>query len=124
MILVDTSIWIDHFRNSDDELVSLLNSGSVLIHPFIVGELALGNLKQRDSILGSLCDLPRINIATNEEVLGFIGRTSLHGMGIGFIDAHLLASTLLTPSSVIWTRDKRLHAAAVRLGIGKPEHAS
>lgn len=117
MILVDTSVWIDHLRASDERLVRLLGEGQVLAHPFVIGELALGNLRNRDAVLGALQDLPQAGVATESEVLGFIGGKGLFGLGIGYIDAHLLAATLLTPGSMLWTRNKRLLAASAQLGI-------
>ena len=117
MILVDTSVWIDHLRHGESALTNLLNAGEVVIHPFVIGELALGNLRQRDIILDTLNNMPRAKIATNEEVLTFINQSKLYGLGIGYIDAHLLASVRLTPATLIWTRDKRLCAAADQLGI-------
>ena len=117
MILVDTSVWIDHLRYGDSTLANLLNTGRVLAHPFVIGELALGNLQQRDVILNTLNDMPRAKIATDEEVLAFINQNKLYGLGIGYIDAHLLTSVRLTPGSLLWTQDKRLCAAANRLGL-------
>ncbi len=117
MILVDTSVWIDHFRRNDPSLAVLLEGGRVLTHPFVIGELALGALKQRNVILNALQDLPRANIATDDEALSFIARHSLFGQGVGYIDAHLLASARLTPGASLWTRDKRLRALAERLSI-------
>lgn len=117
MILVDTSIWIDHFRSGDERLVRLLNDGKVLAHPFITGELALGNLGNRQAVLISLQNLPQTTVATEAEVLRFIEEKHLFGMGIGYIDAHLLAAVLLTPGSALWTRDKRLTSASKLLGI-------
>lgn len=117
MILVDTSIWIDHLRASDERLARLLDAGQVLAHPFVIGELALGNLRNRDAVLGALQDLPQVNVATESEVLRFIEQKGLFGLGIGYIDAHLLAAVLLTPGSLLWTRDKRLLAASAQLGI-------
>ena len=117
MILVDTSVWVDHLRVGDTILESLLESGRVLVHPFVVGELALGKLQHRQTILVSLQDLPRANAATDQEVLHFIERHALAGLGIGYVDVHLLASTQLTPGSSLWTRDKRLSAVAERLGL-------
>ncbi len=117
MILVDTSIWIDHLRASDERLTQLLEAGQVLAHPFVIGELALGNLRHRDTVLGALQDMPQAAVATEPEVLHFIGEKGLFGLGIGYIDAHLLAAVRLTPGSLLWTRDKRLLAASVQLGI-------
>jgi predicted nucleic acid-binding protein len=104
-------------RAGDDNLASLLDSGRILAHPFIIGELALGNLRQRQTILAFLQDLPRANVATDQEVMHFIEQHALAGLGIGYIDAHLLASTQLTAGSSLWTRDKRLLRAAERLGL-------
>ena len=117
MILVDTSVWVDHLRVGDEVLTGLLETGRVLVHPFVVGELALGNLRQRHVILGYLQDLPQVEVATNGEVLQFIERHDLAGLGIGYVDVHLLASTQLTSGSSLWTRDKRLSAVADQLGL-------
>jgi predicted nucleic acid-binding protein len=117
VILVDTSVWIDHLRYGDSSLVNILNTGQVLAHPFVIGELALGSLRQRDVILETLNNLPRTKIATDEEVLTFINLSKLYGLGIGYIDAHLLASVRLTSGTLLWTRDKRLRAAANQLGL-------
>lgn len=117
MILVDTSIWIDHLRARDDRLAQLLEAGRVLAHPFVTGELALGNLRNRDAVLGALLDLPQAGVATEPEVLRFVSEKGLFGLGIGYIDAHLLAAVLLTPGSRLWTRDQRLLAASSRLGV-------
>ncbi len=117
MILVDTSVWLDHLRLGDSFLVNLLNTGRVLAHPFVIGELALGNLQQREVILDALSNLSCANIAADAEVLAFINQSRLYGAGIGYIDAHLLASVRLTPGTLLWTRDKRLRAAAVQHGL-------
>ena len=117
MILVDTSVWIDHLRYGDSSLVNLLNTGQVLAHPFVIGEIALGSLRQREVILDTLNNLPRAKIATDEEVLAFINQSKLYGLGVGYIDAHLLASVRLTLGTLLWTRDKRLCAAANQLGL-------
>ena len=109
MILADTSIWIDHFRQGDAVLAKLLQARAIVMHPFIIGELALGNLRQRDDILNDLQDLPRAKVATDAEVLHFIAQHALFGLRIGYIDAHLLAAARLTPDCLLWTRDKRLH---------------
>lgn len=117
MILVDTSVWIDHLRAGDAVLAELLDDGQVLSHPFVVGELALGNLHQRESVLADLLELPRAFVASDNEVLHFIQREGLFGIGIGYLDAHLLAATRLTQGASLWTRDKRLSAAAERLSL-------
>lgn len=116
MILADSSVWIDHLRRSNAVLTDLLNGGGVLAHPFVIGELALGSLHQRDVILSSLRGLPMATIAEDAEVAGFIEQHRLFGLGIGYIDAHLLASVRLTPGAALWTRDRRLHEVASRLG--------
>lgn len=123
MILVDTSVWIDHFRQADHELVGLLNDCRVLGHPFVIGELALGNLRNRDTVLDALQGLPKVSVATDDEVLLFIRENGLGGLGIGYVDAHLLAAVRLFPGAALWTRDKRLLAAARSLGLAAPtEH--
>ncbi len=117
MILADTSVWIDHLRSGDKALAGLLDAGMVLAHPFVIGELALGNLRQREIVLNALVDLPVAGVATDAEVLHFIERHALSGRGIGYIDAHLLAAVKLTAGTELWTHDKKLHAAAVQLGL-------
>ncbi|MDR3509692.1 MAG: PIN domain-containing protein [Caulobacteraceae bacterium] len=117
MILVDTSVWVNHLRTGDTALVGLLNSGRVLIHPMVIGEIALGNLKGRDTILGALSNLPRTQAATDDEVLGFIEQEGLHGLGIGYVDAHLLAAVRLTPGAALWTYDRRLDNLARRMSL-------
>ena len=117
MILVDTSVWVDHLRKGDQVIGRLLFAGRVLAHPFIVGELSLGVLRQREAVLGALMDLPQATIATEEEVFRFIEANGLPGSGIGYVDAHLLAATRLTPGAALWTRDKRLSEVAERLGL-------
>ena len=117
MILVDTSIWIDHLRARDDALTAALDHGRVLTHRFVIGELALGNLRQRQIILAALDDLPEAIMATDGEVRLFIDTHQLAGRGIGYVDVHLLAATRLTPDARLWTRDKRLRHIAEELGI-------
>ena len=117
MILVDTSVWVDHLRQGDSVLAGLLNTQKVLTHPFVVGELALGFLRQRAIVLGALRNLPQATTASDDEVLDFIDSRALAGQGIGYSDVHLLASVALTPGSLLWTRDKNLRAAAARLGL-------
>lgn len=122
MILVDTSVWINHLRNNDPHLVRLLTENSVLSHPFVRGELALGNLRQREAILTALDDLPQAPVAFTDEVNVFIEQHALYGLGIGLIDAHLLASTRLSGNTRLWTQDERLLAAALRLNLAAPVH--
>ena len=117
MILVDTSVWVDHLRATDETLAGLLDAGMVLAHPFIIGELALGTLSQRQTVLTALSDLPQAIVATDQEALHFIDRHTLFGRGVGYIDIHLLAAARLTPGTTLWTRDKRLHAVALQLGL-------
>lgn len=117
MILVDTSVWIDHLRSGDEDLTTLLNRSQVLVHPFVLGELACGNLANRDEVLGLLKDLPRSPVATDNEVLIYIEQQTLMGRGIGYMDAHLLAAVALEGTARLWTRDKRLHAVADALSL-------
>ena len=117
MILVDTSVWIDHLRQGDAGLVAALESGGVLVHPFVIDELACGNLQHRAEVLGLLRGLPHAPVASAEEALGFIERQSLMGRGIGYVDVHLLASVALIGTARLWTRDIRLTAVASDLAL-------
>jgi predicted nucleic acid-binding protein len=117
VILVDSSVWVDHLRSGDATLARLLGDGRVIAHPFVVGELALGSLRQRELILTALQDLPQAVVASDIEVLRFINQQALYGLGIGYVDAHLLASVRLTAGGSLWTRDKRLQSVADRLGV-------
>ena len=117
MVLVDTSVWIDHLRSNEPELVKLLESNRVLGHPFVRGELALGNLSKRQMILKALDNLPQTPVAFNDEMNVFIENHALFGLGIGFIDAHLLASTRLAVNTKLWTRDKRLLTTASKFDL-------
>lgn len=117
MILVDTSIWIDHLRAGSPPLTSLLETGIVVCHPFVIGELACGSLSNRSEILNLLQSLPQLPTATNDETLFFIEQHSLMGRGIGYIDIHLLASTAIRAAR-LWTRDKRLMNIAENMGLG------
>lgn len=117
MILADTSVWVDHFRAGNSELrVQLLNR-NIVMHPFIVAELALGSLPKRTATLGYLEQLPSITVARLDEVRQMIEVHRLSSRGIGLIDAHLIASVFLTPSTLLWTRDKRLSGIAKALRI-------
>lgn len=118
MILVDTSVWIDHINASDPLLVSLLAEERVLAHSFVIGEISLGSLRNREVVLGALLDLPRAPIATPEETFYLIEREGLFNRGIGYIDTSLLASARLQPGVTIWTRDKRLKKVADELNLG------
>ena len=115
MILVDTSVWIDHLRKGLPALAAALEEGRVMMHPFVLGELACGNLRNREEVLQLLSDLPAAPTVTEREVLGFIDRRALMGRGIGYIDVHLLASAALAGAAGLWTRDKRLAAVAADL---------
>lgn len=117
MILVDTSVWVDHLRGEEPHLVSLLSENKVLGHPMVIGELACGNLRNRDELLQGLKGLPSIPSASHDEVLYLIEERRLMGRGIGFIDAHLLAATVLASSAKLWTKDMRLLKVAVALRL-------
>lgn len=117
MILVDTSVWIDHLRTGSDLLARLLNAGRVLTHPFVIGELALGEMRQRETVLDALSNLPRAELATDVEVLNLIIGQAVFGRGIGYVDVHLVASVRLTAGAALWTRDKRLQSVAEELGL-------
>jgi predicted nucleic acid-binding protein len=117
MILADSSIWVDHLRRKDAAMEAQLGERSIVIHPFIVGEVALGHLERRAEVLLRLHWLPRVTIADASEVIRFVDRHKLFGTGIGYVDAHLLVSCRLTPDTLLWTRDKRLHAVAARLAL-------
>ena len=114
VVLADTSVWVDHFRNGNRKLAGLLNNDTIACHPFIIGELACGNLKNRNEILTLLHSLEMINTAENAEVLHFIEKHGLMGKGLGLIDMHLLSSALIG-NALLWTLDKKLHNEAKRL---------
>lgn len=117
MILVDTSVWVDHLRAGAPELAHALEAGLVYCHPFVIGELACGNLRNRREVLELLSNLPGLPVATDQETLEFIERRGLMGRGIGYIDVHLLASVVLEPPARLWTLDRRLAAVASELGV-------
>ena len=116
MVLLDTSVWVDHLRQSDRLVVQLLESGQAAVHSFVVGELACGNLGSRNQVIDLLLALPRIETATEDEVLYFIERRKLMGRGVGYVDAHLLAATAIG-GALLWTRDNRLRDVAGELGV-------
>ncbi len=116
MILVDTSIWVDHFRKGSDKLASLLQSVEVATHPFVIGELSCGHLKNRGAILELLAELPQVTLAEHEEVLKLVESRKLMGTGIGWRDAHLLASALLS-GTPLWTADTKLRSLSAMIGV-------
>lgn len=116
MILLDTSVWVDHLRRGDPLVVRVLESGQAAVHAFVIGELACGNLKSRARVIDLLQALPRLAMATDDEVLYFIERHKLMGRGIGYVDAHLLAAAAIG-GSLLWTMDKRLREIATELGV-------
>ena len=116
MVLVDTNIWINHFRKTNSVLVDLLNQWSVACHPFIIGEMACGNLKNRKEILSLFQALPSTIVVEDDEILEFVESRKLMGKGLGLVDIHILASAVLS-GVVLWTGDKRLAQAAEDLGV-------
>lgn len=116
MVLVDTSIWVEHLRAGHRELAALLNKGAVIIHPFIIGELGLGARKERKTILELLGELPHAPLAEHEEVMTLIHSRRLMGSGIGWVDTHLIASALIA-GVPLWTADRKLRLVTVALGI-------
>jgi predicted nucleic acid-binding protein len=124
VILVDTGVWIDHFRRGDQLLSGMLERGDVLGHPWVTGELALGNLQRREDTLHLIGQLPQAVLATPAETLEFIERHELAGVGVGYVDAQLLAATRLTDNARIWTRDRRLREAAERVSVAFDDRLS
>ncbi|MEE9924619.1 MAG: type II toxin-antitoxin system VapC family toxin [Brucella anthropi] len=125
MILADTSIWIDHFRRGDNDLVKIIGNDLLLCHPAVIGELALGSLRDRTAVLTFLRAQRETIVATHDEVMTLIEKHSVFSMGIGYTDAHLLASVLLDQRTSLWTRDKRLKLAALKAGAAlyEPFHS-
>lgn len=117
MILADTSVWVDHLRRGDEPLRRLLEAGEILSHPFVIGEVAMGNLPQRAAFIAALRELPRAVVATDDEAMVLMERERLYALGIGYVDLHLLAAARLTTDATFWTRDRRLAAIAERLGV-------
>ena len=117
MILVDTSVWVDHLRSGEHHLAELLLSARVLVHPHVIGEIALGSLRDRANVLGLLRNLPRAQVSKDEDVLDLINLGQLFSCGIGYTDAHLLASVRAVPGTWLWTRDKRLFALAAEMAL-------
>ena len=117
LVLADSSIWIDHINKGDALLAELLKQKRVVLHPMVLGEIAMGSLRQRKIILEELRQLPIVSSASNAEVMAMVEWHQLHNKGVGFVDAHLLASVHLIQNARLLTRDKRLHAQALRLGV-------
>jgi len=117
LILADTSIWIDHLRSGNKEMRRHLDQGQIVIHPFIIAELALGSLKERTKTLALLDFLPQVEVARTSELRLMIESRRLYNLGIGLTDAHLIASVFIDSPTLLWTKDKRLRKAAEGLGI-------
>jgi hypothetical protein len=121
-VLADTSIWIDHFRRGDRQLAQFLDRGEVVMHAFVIGELALGSVSKSTAMMDDLHDLPKAAVANTDEILKFITERKLSGSGIGYVDAHLLAAAALGPETLVWTRDKRLKSVARSLSLAADIH--
>ena len=117
MIVVDSSVWIDHHHHGIDQLTELMAFRAALMHPFVLGEIALGTIRSRQAFLEDASDLPLPPIAEPREVLNLIRSAELYGTGIGYVDAHLVAATMLITNGALWTTDRRLHGVAERLDI-------
>jgi hypothetical protein len=117
LILADTSVWIDHLRRGDQTLSSFLTAGQILGHPAVAGEIGLGSIANREELLDLLSNLPQAVQATHVEVMAYLDAHQLFGLGVGYVDLHLLAATALTSAAELWTRDKRLRAVAANLGL-------
>lgn len=124
LVLVDTSVWVDHFRRGQPVLVRLLNADRVLSHPWVLGEVACGTPPHRQQTLDDLAALRRVQVANPEEIMSFVEREQLFGLGCGLVDVGLLASTLITASATLWTLDRRLSALAERFGVAYSAHAA
>jgi hypothetical protein len=117
VILADTSVWVAHLRRADAILIRLLDEGQVLTHPFVIGEVAMGNLPRRRLFLDEMRRLPHALVASDSEAMSLMEHEHLYGRGIGFADLHLLAATRLTPQTALWSRDRRLRTIAEELGL-------
>jgi predicted nucleic acid-binding protein len=121
LILADTSVWIDHLHREIGALSAHLRDRQIITHPFVIGELAVGHLSQRQAVLSDLTELASTTTAADVEVMFLLERHRLFGSGISYIDAHLLTATLITPGVRLWTRDRHLKAAALSLGVAADE---
>lgn len=117
MILADTSVWVDHFRSGDKDLQNALNQGQIVIHSWIIAELALGSLRERAKTLAMLDLLPQVRVAQMSELRVMIEARRLYSVGIGLTDSQLIASVFLNPPTLLWTRDKPLRRVANAIGI-------
>lgn len=117
MLLVDTSVWIDHLRSSEHALTQALELDDVSTHPFIVQELGLGSIRNRDILVDALERLSQVKTLTHDELMTFVDSNKLWGKGLSMVDAHLLGSATITPNTTLWTRDKRLKSTATKLGV-------
>lgn len=117
MILADSAVWIDHLRRPNGDFAALLDAEMIVGHPFVTGEIALGSLSERAKVIKRLNQLEQLPVALTDEVAALIEAEALFARGIGYVDAHLLASARLVPGTFLWTRDKRLHAVAEGLSI-------
>jgi predicted nucleic acid-binding protein len=117
MILADTSVWADHLRRKDATMSTCLDLEEIVMHPFVLGELSMGSMPKYDATIASLREMPSIQVAHPDEVLVLVRNNMLMGTGIGYVDAHLLASCLIVPGSRVWTRDKRHRRAAKHVGV-------
>jgi predicted nucleic acid-binding protein len=124
MILLDSSIWVDHLRAAEPRVAELYRKRYIVGHPLVLGEIAMGSFNRREDLLRDLRNLPVAVVAKDEEVVDFVTRNKLFGLGIGYIDAHLLVSARLTTNTQLWTRDKRLLGAAQKLGCAMAEPVS
>ncbi len=117
MILVDTSVWIAHLESTNEVLAALMEREEAATHPFVIGEVAMGYVRQRDLVIAELRKLPSVRVIGDSDVVFMVDRHRLFGTGIGYIDAHLLAAALFADAVTLWTRDRRLRAAATQLGV-------
>lgn len=117
MILIDASVWIDHIRSAEGVILELVNARMVLCHPFVIGEVAMGQFRNRRVFLSELTKLRAAEVADHDEVMALVERHSLCGRGIGYVDAHLLAAAFLTPEARLWTRNKPLKEAAKQMNL-------
>lgn len=122
MILADTSVWIEHLFRSEPTMKERLEAGLIVMHPFVMGEFALGRMRQRDRVLYRLSLVPRVLPVAPSDILTLVDKRKLDAAGIGYVDAHLLASVLRTPSCRLWTFDRRLAALAASLGVAEAVH--